>query len=1089
MGKIIYGRDLDNLHESWIEKAIENWSYFPHKQNYYLITSDKRKADSIKKKILNKKNEIRLNYLDIFNNFIIKRFEHLIINSSDNISLNTDNLDWLYLDYFIENNINQRDDFYYLKRIFDYPNFAIKIQKQIQNIKKSFSSFNSDNSEFSIQSIIDNFQNNVNDKSSNNEIDSLIDKLKELEKLSIELNKLKSKNNIIDYSNLYSYLIKAYKENPIYIGLPKDTTINLIGFTNLDINNLLFLKQLNDYDININISFYYDDTKKDFNPEAVYIISKAKELGFEIEKCESSTKNKFCFLTEHLYNENENKNNGNKENENNSLKTNELTDYITIKSEFNIANEIDFIVSDIKNKIINDKLTYNDFAIVCNNISIYKSQFESSFSKYKLPFYTSDGKRFLENKMIKTLLNVIKLKINNFPYESFVELLSSPYIFLRYPDEDNTNYKNTRILLKELKNIFRDSNYISKDFIKQLKNIINRKLENDNYKNKKELVELHQAVILYIESSKDIIDKHLPLKTKLKTYIKLLNELIVEYLSIVYNIYKADDHKVLRDDSIVIEKFFNLTQNLVYTHELISDDEIKLKDFYNILYKLLDSNDYHTDIQTDNKIQIISPNMIIGEQYKNVYYCGMIEKVHPKSPPYSVYFNDNDIKHLKKHDVYMKNKADFYNEQTGIFLQSLLSATENICFTYPVNENHSREYLKSFYLNDIESLLNYSESNNDNDKDNNNDKYLNIYSETDLYNYICDDNINIENLKDIESKSNTDILIHKYNTLKQNIESDNQSIYKGYLSKSVNIDILKNIIKNKYDHISVSEIEEYAQCPLKHFFNKIIDISIDKEKNSELDISEKGLFIHKVLEIFYNDVVIKNREKILNKELDIYNEKYLDEKLKEILIQQYKEITEKRYIPKLIDEIENLKINYHFKIIKAFINNDKNYWNETFPYCTEWKFGKDKDNYLKFDIDEENFVKIYGRIDRLDSNIENDNTTTIKIIDYKTGEPKKSKKTCDDIKNGILFQPSIYTLKIQQEIKPQNKQWNYKYVSYKAIKEDIFSLELQDDELFLDQSIEHLREILKRIFSLDFRISDESKNCEYCNYKSICRHK
>ena len=330
-----------------------------------------------------------------------------------------------------------------------------------------------------------------------------------------------------------------------------------MGFSKLDFQSIHLFNTISNLLSNINITIYYEDNKKEYFKEAHNNLLLMSELGFDIQNYHDKTFNdkKFVKLAYSLYNKEKGK---------------KVTiDNIKISRFFNCDDELKFVARKIKKLYENKTIdNYSEIAIICNDINSYKNKIEEIFSDYNIPFYLENSDNLISSNLIKNILNIIKLKISNYNYKYFIEILNSPYIFVKAPDNIDDDVNSLKYYINSVLNRVK---YYNKDISEYFVNLKD--------KNKSE------NIIQYIKHFKSIIDNSLPNEEKISTYIINIKELLVSKLNIVYNIYKNTNNlSIIKRDSISIEKFLVLLDKLVYTFVNLSNDKkINLSELYLIL--------------------------------------------------------------------------------------------------------------------------------------------------------------------------------------------------------------------------------------------------------------------------------------------------------------------------------------------------------------------------------------------------------------------------------------------------------------------------------------------------------------------------
>lgn len=199
--------------------------------------------------------------------------------------------------------------------------------------------------------------------------------------------------------------------------------------------------------------------------------------------------------------------------------------------------------------------------------------------------------------------------------------------------------------------------------------------------------------------------------------------------------------------------------------------------------------------------------------------------------------------------------------------------------------------------------------------------------------------------------------------------------------------------------VSVSSLEQFAECPFKFFASKTL--GADERAEFEVTPREQGSFQHEVLERFHDEVRDSGRHW---RDVPVAEARDLIERLGETEIHNFENglfASEPVRTFQARTMISNLQ-----DLIEAMIA-----WMRTYafdPIEMELSFGNHGDDIPSWDVKAENGrkVRLRGRIDRLDLLSRGDRSWAV-IVDYKS-----SGKQLEDwrLKNGLQLQLPFYLL-------------------------------------------------------------------------------
>ena len=266
--------------------------------------------------------------------------------------------------------------------------------------------------------------------------------------------------------------------------------------------------------------------------------------------------------------------------------------------------------------------------------------------------------------------------------------------------------------------------------------------------------------------------------------------------------------------------------------------------------------------------------------------------------------------------------------------------------------------------------------------------------------------------------------------------------------------------------LSASSYQRIINCPYQYFGADGLSLKPLEELSDELKKADYGERIHLILQVFHNghkDYSDAFTEKITNSNQS-QAEAYLTT------------ISEKIFLSDL--EANTLHKSWLFR------------WKKHIPAYIDWQIKHQLDwniylseKTLEVCIDEtdEDSLKIYGRLDRIDSQVNNENgNMTHAIIDYKTGRTAHQ----DDVDSGENVQLSTYSLL-------DNDASEVSYLSVDSSNQKVESKSfLSGDNLQTNRD-----ENKQRINTLFKQMNDKKplhawgdiNVCNYCNFSGLCR--
>ncbi len=100
---------------------------------------------------------------------------------------------------------------------------------------------------------------------------------------------------------------------------------------------------------------------------------------------------------------------------------------LEIYEAFDFNDEISTIARQIKDLIINQQYSLNDILVVVANLKYYTNTIDYIFNDSKIPYYLDDNINLAESSIIKCLINLLTLPLNNFSRLELLNLIKSPF--------------------------------------------------------------------------------------------------------------------------------------------------------------------------------------------------------------------------------------------------------------------------------------------------------------------------------------------------------------------------------------------------------------------------------------------------------------------------------------------------------------------------------------------------------------------------------------------------------------------------------------------------------------------------------------
>lgn len=313
--------------------------------------------------------------------------------------------------------------------------------------------------------------------------------------------------------------------------------------------------------------------------------------------------------------------------------------------------------------------------------------------------------------------------------------------------------------------------------------------------------------------------------------------------------------------------------------------------------------------------------------------------------------------------------------------------------------------------------------------------------------------------------------------------------------------------------LSPSSLIMYIECPLRFYFHRILHLKSVQRKEDGIQSNDFGSIFHDAAELYYKDCM---RQGVTN--YKTHNASVVNEKGHKTLLEYIRRAFTQLGFPEGDAVVRETILEYLIKLLK---------YDASYEELKIVALEQDACLTLPVFIDGvQRPFRVGGRIDRLDicrprrdipASSPDDLVTTLRILDYKTGNHEQSAGSVEDLFCGdtgkkneghpsYFFQTYLYCLTQQRRAAelhlPQSAALFYPHKSTRknydpwiglpcpkidAKKGDIPRVHVIKDEVlreFQDRLLTLLEELFDR--SVPFSPKCSETNCKYCDYRCLC---
>lgn len=785
--------------------------------------------------------------------------------------------------------------------------------------------------------------------------------------------------------------------------------------------------------------------------------------------------------------------------------------------------EVENVALIINKLIYENNLRYKDISIYISDASQYENEINKIFNRYNIPVFLDKINKLSDNHIVRSWLAAFRLVIYDFNVHDLSYFLRSNIFDFGPNGVGKIIIFQNYIISRKIKgSMFLEDKYfeIDIDFYKNL-------YKDDPFADDKLLYKINEEKIVKEIRKKvlDLLGDLISIKEKqiakssdiiIAVYKLISNEGFIKGINNYQNILLEEgDLDDYNQNDQVWDKFVSILEELM---NLMADRKSTLKSIYNII--LSTANDMEIGIIPPSKDHVIVTNFKrprVSQRPIN-FALGLNDTFFPSKSNGDFLIGKDDKDKLTELNLDLKIYEEDIEEREKLNLYKMMSISDKLYLSFALSDKDGAAINKSIVLNDILKIfpeieitdlttLPLSES---------------IYSKEVSKKYAMDV---LWRVRKGEKVTENDLKFTKSYLSYLKSYGDFQTMVDGlYYSNNKNNLTLTNASKlYPKNHFNVTEIETYSKCPYKYFVN--FGIKPYYDENYDVDARELGSIVHTSLEDVSRLIKDEDIEKITSEQLDELIIENFNTSVDNYLDMTRKNDPRNRFI--LNNIIKNTKNNS-----RELINQLKK--GEFKVSDVEVDFGYNKENDLPgVYVDNKNYLR--GRIDRID-----EANNYLRIIDYKTG--KKVFKIVN-ILNGLDLQLLVYMMSassLSDTITPigsfymplsdelEKMDGTYEKSNIEKIYEDKFKmnglivkvneevfklidkenydsknigvidtkntdiLSTEEEQLVNDFAKDLISKYIKEIKMGNIKLhpirySDTQNECQYCDFKGICK--
>lgn len=796
---------------------------------------------------------------------------------------------------------------------------------------------------------------------------------------------------------------------------------------------------------------------------------------------------------------------------------------VSILSADGALEEASVCAAEIKALIDSRKYAPSEIAIIVRDKSGYAPHIMSAFDEYGIPASLDNEIALWKLNIIHTLLLPIRLVADDFTRDDLISFLNSGYVQLG----DDIDIGGGELTLMKA------------GFVRGAKSCIDKlaSLEIAQKDDRNVYSNFTAQIRVYLSGFFDFISQNIKPEDTLSNYKTALKSVLEVKFSIkerIVNSLRDTAPNLIKRDIDAYDKFFKAFDDIIRAYNIAgkSDKKIEVAYLLNLLLEQIKKvsalDEVYGARDTEGQsVSIFTPEEFFFDDYKAIFFMNMTEGSFPSRVKPSFLLGGAPLQHERF--SFLPKNEDILNADKALFYRIIALCGEKLYLTYSVSGGQVSASGRSPFLDDVSLLLEGTggarsiereRAIEDDSKDVLLEKFFtSIGSRADesmksLYNYL----VTKSGDNDFYRRIFGNVIIERERDI-----SDDFTSYEGNIAaqESDISDFIKNALVGKFHGkiFSASQIDEFANCPISYFFNRILKLKSLLPPDVSVPASIRGSILHDILFEYFSATSLSgapydedNIEKTAHKYFDENSAEYTAQNPRMMEIEKRGIIRTLRQVikfeleqrQKAEDKLEKAKIKYEEEFAKSaksrakgtlpkyFIDAQERYLKaqdepRLEPTFFEYGFGVEKSKSKSSDpaenVDREPFlinlpdgasILLRGYIDRID--VDHD-SRKYAIIDYKSGNAPINA----DVLIGASLQLPLYDEYVRSVLLKDYEPTCNVFFLLKEIKHSKINAVFNDVKPFLVEYLKMMKD--GRYYS---RPNKECKS--WCAFTSICRY-
>lgn len=690
-----------------------------------------------------------------------------------------------------------------------------------------------------------------------------------------------------------------------------------------------------------------------------------------------------------------------------------------------------------------------DCAILVPDEVQYPPLLQAISDEFGIPLHVSWGEPLQQVAKIELILNLLRLKVNDFPRRQFLDVLRSPHLNL-------TEFGFLPSDTARLERISRFGPVIAgfDNWVKVLQRLVDQSVEPVMQFEGEEDGDIF--ALPNAETSRRLLESI----QQFSIVLQPLNgqQRITAWVEWLWKLLKNTgwmSRLTLAESSAWFERFSRDLRELCISDQELGHWALDYNQFVAELEMVFQISTFSQKMD-ENKIQVLRYMDARGSRFEHVAILGLAEGVFPKSQREDPFLPENF-----RRAVGLESRLE--QDQMGVFFQGITRANTTLMVTRPYMSEKGDALEPSPYWNALVASLEKVDIEIVRSTTRRDLKDAASYEELLFWSRLFLQQVRFNDERLMESAITLKL---QEQVLAARQDKKPESVYEGELSE---LPTVLEKYKQKKTNWSASRLETYRSCPMRFWIQYALDVEEQRIPEVGLQSFQIGSILHQILEEVYQAA---ERPADVNSVLEILP--VTAKRIFDAAPETY------QFEPTAYWQTQQEEWLLILEITIAGLASD-----EWIPIAFEQKFGLEGKPSLEISLADGRVVCLHGVIDRVDR----DSKGNIRVIDYKTGVSHLDKK---DLLQGTRLQLPLYALAATQALKMGEVTEGF-YWSLNAKKEGSLKLSSFETEDYAgpDGAIQiakqHIELIMDGLSVADFRPKVPDGGCpNYCAARLWC---